>query len=89
MPVQYALGENYPNPFNPTTIIPYTLSKTSKVRLEIFDHLGRSVSVLVNGEQSQGTHEAVFNAQNMASGIYYYQLTTDSHVDTKKMVYIK
>jgi hypothetical protein len=89
IPEEYALGENYPNPFNPVTKIPYSLAKTSEVHLVLYDHLGRQVQTLIDEVQSPGTHEAIFDAQNMASGIYFYQLRAGSYINLKKMILIK
>ena len=70
----YRLDQNYPNPFNPTTNIRYNIVKTSKVTLKIFDILGREVRALVNTVQVPGEYTVTFNAQNLASGVYFYQI---------------
>jgi hypothetical protein len=91
---QFILQQNYPNPFNPTTTIKYELPKTSKVRIEIFDILGRSVKTLINSKQNLGAHEILWNGLNNAGksvsgGIYFYQLKTDNYSQTKKMLFLK
>lgn len=72
----FTLNQNFPNPFNPSTTIAYTLSTTSRVRLEVFDILGRTVAVLVDGERHRGPHHAVWTAPG-ASGIFFYRLTVE------------
>ncbi|MBI2427545.1 MAG: T9SS type A sorting domain-containing protein [Ignavibacteriales bacterium] len=89
LPVQYSLSQNYPNPFNPTTNIEYRLSNTEFVSLKVFDLLGREVATLVNEAKSSGTHEVNFNAKNLSSGIYLYQLSVGAHVETRRMVLLK
>jgi hypothetical protein len=75
LPEQFELSQNYPNPFNPTTTIRYALPATSKVRLTVFDILGREVMTLVNSSvQEAGWHEAVFDGRQFASGVYIYRL---------------
>lgn len=83
------LRNNYPNPFNPSTKINYSIIKNSKVKLTIYDLLGKSVAVLVDNYQLAGEHQATFDASNLASGIYIYRLEAGSFVETKKMTLIK
>ena len=78
--------ENYPNPFNPTTVITYQLPVNSHVTLKIYDVLGRKVETLVDEYQSAGSHSVQFNAQNLASGIYFYRLTAPGFTQIKKML---
>ncbi len=85
----FYLAQNYPNPFNPTTVISYQLPVISKVSLKIYDLLGREVVTLVNEEQSVGWKEVEWNAGRVSSGIYFYQLTTGSFVEVKKMMVLK
>ena len=88
-PNQFSLNQNYPNPFNPTTTINYTLKTTGMTRLTVYDVLGREVAVLVNGTQSQGSHTATFQADRLASGIYFYRLESSGSTMTKKMLLLK
>ncbi|MGD0591188.1 MAG: C25 family cysteine peptidase [Bacteroidota bacterium] len=88
-PESFALNQNYPNPFNPTTIISYQLPAQSIVTLKVFDILGREVKTLVNDRQSAGLHSVTFNASNLSSGVYFYQLQAGSYNATKKLVYLK
>ncbi|MCC7430168.1 CotH kinase family protein [bacterium] len=89
VPAKFSLSQNYPNPFNPTTKISFTLPKTAKVRLEIFNVLGQSVKTLLNETKKAGFYTLDFNAQNFASGIYFYRLESGSFSQTKKMLLIK
>jgi hypothetical protein len=89
LPSQFVLSQNYPNPFNPSTNIQYTLEKSGKVRLSVYDLLGREVGVLVDGVQNVGTHQVVFSRAGLSSGIYFYTLQTANGVITKKMVLLK
>jgi len=89
LPKTFALGQNYPNPFNPVTNINFDLPRNSLVRLEVFDNLGRLVNTLHNGELRAGSYEYQFFASNLPSGVYFYRLTADNFVDTKRMMVLK
>ncbi len=80
---------NYPNPFNPTTVIKYTLKEKDNVTLVVFDILGKEVSRLVDGIQAEGEHSVNFDGSNLPSGIYIYQLKGTSFSINKKMLMIK
>lgn len=69
----YVLGDNYPNPFNPSTIISYQLPATALVTMKVYDVLGRGVATLVNERQSPGTYSVIFNAAYLQSGVYFLQ----------------
>ncbi len=88
-PLAYRLLENYPNPFNPTTKISYTLAKVSTVTLTIYDILGQRIATLVNGKNEPGEHSISWNALNVPSGIYFYRIVAEDFVQTKKMVVMK
>lgn len=88
-PEQFTLSNNYPNPFNPTTVISYQLPVTSHVTLKVFDMLGREVASLVNGRVSAGQYEVQFDASNLSSGLYIYRLQAGEFIQTKKMLLIK
>ncbi|MCX6152251.1 MAG: T9SS type A sorting domain-containing protein [Ignavibacteriales bacterium] len=85
----YSLKQNYPNPFNPATKITYTLEKTGLVTLKVYDLLGRLVTSLVNEQQNSGLHSVNFNASNLTSGIYFYQINSGKFTSTKKLMLIK
>jgi len=89
IPSKYELKQNFPNPFNPTTNIRYSIIKTSKVTLKIFDILGREVQTLVNTVQSPGQYTVTFNAQDLANGVYFYQLNAGDFTTTKKLMLLK
>jgi endo-1,4-beta-xylanase len=89
LPSKYELDQNFPNPFNPTTNIRYSIVKTSKVTLKVFDILGREVETLVNMVQAPGQYTVTFNAQSLASGIYFYQINAGSFTATKKLLLLK
>jgi hypothetical protein len=94
LPDRYSLEQNYPNPFNPTTNIVYNLANTGSVHLEVFNILGQKVAVLVDEVQRAGVWTVRWNGSDamgnqVSSGIYLYRLTTDSFVQTKKMMFIK
>ena len=88
-PKEFALEQNYPNPFNPGTMIRYSLPENTKVRLVIYDILGKQVAELVNGEQAAGYHDVKFDGSSLASGIYFYRLTTDKFTKINKMMLLK
>ncbi|RJQ59597.1 MAG: T9SS C-terminal target domain-containing protein [Stygiobacter sp.] len=83
------LDECYPNPFNPTTQISFTLKETGKVSLKVYDVLGKEVANLADGNYEAGKHVATFNGSNLASGIYFYRLVTTNATITKKMMLMK
>ena len=83
------LEDNYPNPFNPTTTIPYVLPETSDVRLDIYNVSGQLVQTLVNEQQPEGRYEQQFNASQLASGMYFYRLIVNDFVNTKRLLLIK
>jgi hypothetical protein len=92
IPVIYALYQNYPNPFNPVTKISFDLPKDSKVKLIVYDILGREITRLLNSEyRPAGKHVVEFNAVNfnLASGVYFYRIETDKFIAVKKMLMIK
>ena len=89
VPLKYDLYNNFPNPFNPSTIIKYDLPKSSFVRLKIYDILGREIKTLVNNEQIAGKYEVPFIGTNLASGVYFYRIEAGDFIETKKMVLLK
>jgi len=89
IPTEYVLYQSYPNPFNPSTTIKYSLPNSDVVSLKVFDILGREVTVLLDEYKTAGTHAVEFNASGLASGVYFYQLRAQSFVETKKMVLLR
>jgi len=89
---KYRLSQNYPNPFNPSTIIEYSIpsnghGEMSNVTLKVYDILGREIITLVNREQSSGNYKIQFNAEKVIpSGVYFYELRTNSFHQVKKMI---
>jgi hypothetical protein len=83
------LYQNYPNPFNPSTTIKYELPKSSKVRLSVYDVLGRELSVLVNERREAGVHEVKFDGSNLVSGVYFYRLRASDFIQTNRLVLLK
>ncbi|MFC1716961.1 DUF362 domain-containing protein [Candidatus Poribacteria bacterium] len=88
-PEAYVLGQNFPNPFNGSTVIEYYLLKGSPVVLEVYNSSGQRIDVLVNGWQGKGTHMASWNAGEWAAGIYFYRFKTDSFEKIGKMIVAK
>jgi len=86
-PVQYSICNTYPNPFNPTTVIRYQITEDSKTSLIIYDVLGREVATLANGMMAAGYHSATWNAQNVATGVYFARLVVTDALG--KQVYAK
>ena len=99
LPKEFSLAQNYPNPFNPSTRIEYSLPASADVELTVFNILGQQVALLLNQEQSAGTHSITWNAEDsnglkLSSGIYFYKLkaTTANGIDfldIKKMILLK
>ncbi|MAT58467.1 MAG: hypothetical protein CMF23_10895 [Ignavibacteriae bacterium] len=89
IPSKFNLDQNYPNPFNPTTNIRYTLPTEGEVTLKVYNTLGVEVETLVKGLKPAGTYEIKFNADNMPSGIYFYELRMNNNSLTRKMLLVK
>ncbi len=89
IPGAFRLFQNYPNPFNPSTLIKYALPKAQMVTLKIYNVLGQEVATLVDEHQRAGYHEANFNGDHFASGVYFYILRTDNFMSIHKMILLK
>ncbi|MFC1508469.1 N-acetylmuramoyl-L-alanine amidase [Candidatus Omnitrophota bacterium] len=88
-PLLFKLAQNHPNPFNPLTIIDFTLEHEARVRLNVFNASGQIVATLVNGSLSGGSHTVVWNASGQSSGVYFYRIETDGFSETKRMLLLK
>jgi len=94
---EFTLSQNYPNPFNPATTIRFTLSEASLVSIKVYNLIGEEVATLVNNTLTGGSHSVVFNAVNLASGVYIYRIqaningakTGNVFTQTKKMILLK
>ncbi|MFN0156802.1 MAG: T9SS type A sorting domain-containing protein [Bacteroidota bacterium] len=75
IPTEFTLAQNFPNPFNPSTTIIYTLPVDARVTLDVYDVIGQHVAQLVDGTIVAGYHDAVFDASTLSSGLYFYRLT--------------
>ena len=89
VPEEVFLAQNYPNPFNPTTTIPFGIDEDADVSIIIYDILGRKVHTLVNKRLTAGTYDVTFQANHLASGVYFYRLITQSKVLVEKFTLIK
>ena len=86
---EYSLKQNTPNPFNPTTKIGYSIKEDGLVTLRVYDVLGKQVAELVNDYRSPGSYEVLFDASNLASGVYIYSLNTKNYNQNKKMILMR
>jgi hypothetical protein len=89
VPARFALAQNVPNPFNPTTTIAFSIPQTSFVSLRIFDLLGNEVATFVHEELQPGTYERSFDGANLASGVYFYHLSAGSRSQTKRLLLLR
>lgn len=89
MPKSVKLFQNYPNPFNPSTTINYSVPELSIVTLKIYDVLGNEIATLINEEKPAGDYKITFIADNLPSGVYFYQLKAKNYIETNKMVLMK
>ncbi len=89
VPTNFSLEQNFPNPFNPSTVIRYSLPEASKVSLKVFDVLGREVYTLVEDFQPAGTYQVSFDAHERPSGVYLYRITAGNFSETKRMILAK
>ncbi|NIV91674.1 T9SS type A sorting domain-containing protein, partial [candidate division KSB1 bacterium] len=85
----FRLEQNYPNPFNASTTIQFYLAEQTKVKITVFDVLGREVATLVDEELPQGSHERVFEADNLPSNVYFYRLEAGDFGQTKRLTLVK
>ncbi|REL37698.1 T9SS C-terminal target domain-containing protein [Rhodohalobacter sp. SW132] len=88
-PERASLSQNYPNPFNPATTIGFRLSENSNVKIEVFDQLGRSVDVLLQGTRSAGEHTVAYDASHLTSGIYIYRMEMQSLESSNRQMFTR
>ena len=84
-----SISQNFPNPFNPTTKITYTIPEKSFVQLKVYDPFGKEVAVLINESKEAGNYEVEFNAGNLPSGVYFYRMKAGKFSKTRKFLLIK
>jgi len=89
LPAELSLSQNFPNPFNPTTTISFSLPVNGQVRLAVYNTLGQQIAELVNGEMSAGTHTTNFDASSLSSGVYVYRIEAAGQVLSKRMTLVK
>ncbi len=89
IPQDYQLQQNYPNPFNPSSKIRYDLPKSSFVKISVYDILGKEIAILVNEEKNSGSYEVTFDANGLASGIYFYTIRTKEFSQSRKMILLR
>lgn len=89
IPAEYALSQNFPNPFNPSTKINFDLPENGNVTLKLMDISGKEVATLVNSKFSAGSYSFTFDGRGLSSGVYFYRLKTDKFSMTKRMVLVK
>jgi outer membrane protein assembly factor BamB len=88
-PLSYKLEQNYPNPFNSITTIIYTIPESGIVTLKVYDLIGNEVTTLLHRYQQTGSYEVIFQPENLASGLYFYSLTSGNYMATKKLILMK
>jgi hypothetical protein len=89
LPKFFDLSQNFPNPFNPSTTISFSLPERANVILSIYNEIGETVAVLFKGEKEAGTHSIEWNASKFVSGIYFYELKTEKYQAVKKVILMK
>ena len=94
LPTKYALHQNYPNPFNPITAIHYDLPERSHVIIMVYDIVGREIRTLVNDQQNPGFNSIVWNGKDsfgrtVGTGMYYYRISSEKFIKTRKMILLK
>lgn len=85
----YSLSQNFPNPFNPTTVINFSLPLKNFVTIKVYDVNGKEIAELINAEKQAGENLIEFNGSNLSSGVYYYKLTAGDFSQVRKMILVK
>ena len=89
IPMGFSLSQNYPNPFNPSTKINYSVPRSNKVTIKVYDILGNEAATLVNEDKPAGNYSVNFNANKLSSGIYFYRMQAGNFVVTKQLILLK
>ena len=89
LPADFSLDRAYPNPFNPTTTLSFSIPIDSEVSLSIYNLQGREIVALVNGNMKAGYHSVVWNADAQSSGIYFVRMFAGSYTHTRKLMLVK
>ncbi len=87
--LEYSLSNNYPNPFNPTTTIEFSIPNTSFVTLKVLNMLGEEITTLLNEEKPSGKYKVEFNGDGLSSGVYFYKLQSGDFINIKNMILMK
>ena len=85
----FYLSQNFPNPFNPSTKIRFSIPHSAFVTLKVYDLLGREIATIINEEKMPGNYEVSFNANNLSSGVYFYRIRAGSFIDTKRLILLR
>lgn len=88
-PTAFYLKQNFPNPFNPSTIISFNLPKKNHVTLKIYNTIGNEIATLIDGDIQAGTHEIKWDAKTISAGVYFYRIETDEFIGIKKLTLLK
>ena len=89
LPKTFALNQNYPYPFNPSTVISFSVPRSSEVKIEVFNLLGQKVTTLADGTLPAGNHQVIWDASGNPSGVYFYRVRWAGGSETRKMVLVK
>jgi uncharacterized protein YdaL len=89
IPREYSLSQNFPNPFNPVTVINFQIPKSGLTQMKVYDVTGRLIKTLVNEFKTSGYYKIEFDASSLASGVYFYKLTSGNYSSVKKLVVLK
>ena len=89
LPLKFRLDQNYPNPFNPRTTIQFAIPTALEVRITVYDLVGRRIAVLTEDTFTAGTYKVIFDAGNLPSGVYLYQIKAGQFIQTKRLLLLK
>jgi len=87
--LKYYLAQNFPNPYNPSTLITYSIAAQSNVTIKIYNVLGKLITTLVNENKEAGNYQVNFNAAGLGNGVYFYKIQAGNYTATKKMLLLK